>query len=410
MPFAWLWLAAAAAFTSEFSIGADWTDQRYSVVEEDTTRGLIDRDTLEIATEGRIGWRPRLSLPGLLELDGRLDLSTAAIRGRLDLELERRLGSILRLTAASVTDARHHHRLLPALGDTAWAADRLENYSALRLGLNPDGNIRLDGRAALDLLGYPPADTTRTGHAEARAGLEAGWHSNDDAELIAGWDWTRRFAGTTRYRQHAGRLDIDVYPEAGPRIAASAELARRDYSAGGESYWELNPTLELHQPLGDRLSLIADAGLLVDWYRPASAIWTDAAEAVFELGFEHRPSAAFTWRAGGEQSLRRSLPQAADDDFRQPAFTAGLDWFAGDRYWLSLDSRLGTRRHRDPDSAFLSDYAFADFTLLAGATLWERGPARLRLDAFATITPEWHADPADNYAGRIITVELTWRN
>lgn len=404
--------ASAASVTNSYSLGADYASQRYGVYTGDTLNYEIEDDTLATETEARGTWSFDLGLGSegsTFAVGSRLSLSTRAVQEGLSLDLRRALGPRLELAASDFADLRLYHGLLPALADTAFRRDYLDNTARVGLAWQPvePTRISLAGRANLGYFPRPDSYSYNylTGRIELDLRQDLGLLSSMEAGLQLARRWAR---ADQRYTEVCANAGIDGYIGSGPHAALTLDAARRRYADPGRSYLEFGPTFELGVDVSDAFSFDLEDDTRATLYDSIAGVYSDFLENSTRLGFEYRAGSDFGLRAGPQFEFGQGLRGTGDENYRELSLFAGLDIARADRFWLSLDDRFGVRRFPDADTLFAGSYAFNELSLMLDWTLARTAGARLSLNGSATVSPEWHAVDTDNFLTRIFTLELRW--
>jgi hypothetical protein len=403
---------ATAAISNSFSLGADYSSQRFGVYTEDTLNYEIENDTLTTETEARGTWGFSLDLgsePTSFSAANRLSLSTRSVHEGLDLNLRTDLAPWLELTAANYADVRVYHRLLPSLADTAFRRDYIDNSSRLELTLKPSDatSLSLTGRGYLGW--YPEPDSYSYSYFTGRAGLDLRHDLDLLSSLDAGLELARRWTvPDQRYTEVAATAGIDAYLGTGPHAALTLEAARRTYADPGRCYLEAGPTFEFDADLSDAFSFGFDDDARATWYDSAAGVYTNFLENSTRVEFEYRAGADVGLRIGPQYDFGQELGARGDEDYRELSLFAGIDFARTDRFWLALDDRIGVRRFPNADTLLASNYLFNELNLVLDWTIVRTAGARLSLNGSASISPEWHAVDTDNFLTRIFSVELRY--
>lgn len=406
-------LLAGLTLDQEVTLGGDYTTQGYYSYEDtlsDTLEGVQD-----IETEGRTGWSVGLELGDTrLSLEARNEaiFSSRSLRDALSLEFEFRPSGWLSLGLSNDADGRWYHGWFPNWADTAYSRDYLDNISRLEVGLRPAGWLTFDLWNGLELLHYFEPDSWNYNYfvnrSRARAYAEAGLATTFEAGL----DWSRRWAlgdigRDYDYSEQGLRLGFDQYFDLGLQLAAGIDGTRRRYPSAARSFREVGVEGSIGWSAG-RFGL--DLGGSGRWtgYDSTGGVYEDFAETEVQLAGELRPLPEMTLRLGPGWGLGRELDGNGDEDYRELAVVAGLDFFRLDRFWVSIEDRVGSRSYLNADSAYQSNYLFNELTLFASWTLFSAGSSELALDGTVNVMPEWHSEQTDDFSVGIYSLELRY--
>jgi hypothetical protein len=402
--------AFASGLRSEFSLGADYSNQRYTAYTSDTLQG----DTADVETEAKGAWRLGLEGPdGPTRLEGSnlLTFSTRSIRDALDLSFDRDLGPRLAVETGLNAEARLYHSAFPSLADTSWRKDYVSGSADAGLRFRPFEPFSLTASDEVEAEYYPEPDSFNyhyvINRVKAGSALEVGLLGSLDAD----WQWSRRWAlsaDSQNYDDHTTRLGFDNYIGDNWQIRLSGDLSRRAYETKERSYWDGNPSLQLGFDPMPALGFSLDEDARWTFHDSATVVYSDAFQNRLRVGLEWRPAAELTFRVGPEWERSQTLPTAEADDYRDRAVTIGCDFLNPGRVWVSLDNRVGQRRYHEPDSAYQSNYTFNELNLMLSWTIFTAGRNSLLLDGMAGVTPEWHADQADNFTLTTFSLELKY--
>ncbi len=403
--------AVRAAVSNSFSLGADYSSQRYSVFAEDSAWYEVEKDTLATDTEARGTWTFDYRRGGDgadLGIGNRLSLSTASIYDNLSFQASRRLGPRLELAGSNDAALRLYHRFLPG-ADTAYRRDYFDNAARLELRFRPAEPTRLAMFARADLGLFPRPDSFSYNYVTGRVGASLRQELGLLSAAEAGVELARRFTRPDqRYDEISADAGIDGCIGAGPRAALSASAARRRYADPGRSYLEAGPTLDLEFDVSDAFSVSLEDEARATWYDSAAGVYTDFFENSARLELEYRVGADIGLRLVPRFDFGRGLAGPGDEDYREPSLGAGLDLARTDRLWLSAEDRVGVRRFPNADTLFAGNYAFNELSLMLDWTILRSAGTRLALSASATVSPEWHAVDTDDFLSRVFSLELRW--
>lgn len=386
-----------AGIRNEFGFGADYSNQRYSTYTSDT----LAADTTDIETEAKTSWRFVLQpdRAGFTASNTAI-LSTRSLRDALTLRLERPLTERLMMQTGLDADGRWYHDLFPDLTDTLWRKTHVNGMADAGLSYFVTNALRLAASDRLEALLYQEPDSFSYNYVLNRvhAGLSiaVGLLGSFDAN----WHWSQRNAigvDSQDYDDHSLRLSFDDYLGDKWQVRVDNDVARRRYLALERSNWSGSPSIDIRLDPGPAfgLSLEDDAR----WTLPDSAtsVYPRQLENRLRPGVEWRPLAELSLRLGLQWERVRTLPEAAPEDYHDLSIPIGVDLLRAGRLWVSLEERFGWRRHDSPDSAYRSNYVYNDLSLMLNWTVISSGRHALVLDGMASIAPEWHATPEDNY-------------
>jgi hypothetical protein len=408
-------LAGAMSLRTEVGIGGDYTTQRYKVVGYDTLNwNWLEEDTLDIETEGRTSLAFRFALDGAagrFSADNAASVSTRSARDGLSLWYERALGPALNLRAGNDAELRHYHRWFPGLADTLYGGrSHWSNSSRLELRLRAGDALRLTLTDGFELLRYAEPDSWYSDYQLNRARLAGWWEPGllTTVDFGGGWSWRRadRDAGRD-YDEYAVEAGLEQQFDGGLRLGGEGEHRQRRYRTAFRSSRQEAVTATAGLGLGS-------AGLALEnesrWTVYDSAVpgYASLFENGLRLTFELAVRPEFILRAGPRADLGVGLAAPGEDDYRELSVAAGLDAFRADRFWLSFEDRLGRRSYPHADTAWQSDYTFNELSLFANWTALRGRSGELRLEAMASVTPEWHARRTDDLALAVIALDLKY--
>ena len=116
-----------------------------------------------------------------------------------------------------------------------------------------------------------------------------------------------------------------------------------------------------------------------------------------------------TIRLGPGHESGRELAGDGGEDYNELSLVAAFDWFNFDRFWLSIEDRVGRRDYLNPDMiACQSNYLFNELSLFGAWTIYSGGSSELALEGMANILPQWHAEKTDDFSVGIYTLELKY--
>ncbi|MFO7650025.1 MAG: hypothetical protein R6X13_01605, partial [bacterium] len=306
-------------------------------------------------------------------------------------------------------DLRLYHRLLPALADTAFRRDYLDNSARVGLAWQPAEPTRVSLTGRADLGYFPRPDSYSYNYLTGRVELDLRQDLGLLSSMDAGVELARRYTTVDqRYTEVCANAGIDGYIGSGPHAALTLDAARRRYADPGRSYFEVGPTFEFGVDVSDAFSFDLDDDARATLYDSTAGVYTDFVENSTRLGFEYRVGTDVGLRVGPQFDFGQGLRGASDEDYRELSLSAGLDVARSGRFWLSLDDRFGARRFPNADTLFASSYAFNELSLMLDWTLIAAAGSRLSLNGSATVSPEWHAVDTDDFITRIFTLELRW--
>ncbi|MFO7675108.1 MAG: hypothetical protein R6X12_02150 [bacterium] len=410
-----LFLAGALSFSTEAGIGADYTTQRYAVANYDTVNwNWLEEDTLDVESEGRAGLAFRLALDTAstrFDANNAASVSTRSVRDVLGLGLEQALGPTLVLRAGNDADLRHYHRWLPALSETLYGGrDYWSNSTRLELRWRPVPYARLALSDGFDLVRYARPDSWYHDYAVNRARLTGRWEPG----LFTGADvagvWSRRRAGQDPDRDYddwSAQAGLEHRLEGGLRLGGDGEFRRREYRGSLAAYRERAVTATAGMDLGaGSVELAEEARWTV--YDSATPVYTSLFENGARLTFDFPIGTVLTLRGGPRVDLGVGLDGPGDEDYRELSLAAGVDLYRVERLWLSVEDRFGLRRYPHADTAWQSDYRFNELSLFGSWTALSGRQGELRVEAMASVTPEWHSRRSDNIALGVYSIELKY--
>ncbi len=407
-------IVGTLSFGSEFGLGADYSSQAYKTGNYDTLNWeWEEEDTLDIETEGRGFWVLDMNLSSArttLDATNTLNLSTRSVRDQLSLRFEQQLSPAVELKASNDAEFRLYHGLFPKLADTAYTKDYLNNVARLEVRLDATENLYVNISDGVELFKYARPDSFSYDYLINRVSVDAcqelGLLTSLDAEY--GWSHRRAWVQDGRnYNEHNLRAGIDHYFESGFCLAGANDLTRRQYPGAEYSFWEENFTLSAgHDFTGLSLELEEDGRWT--WYDSTTEVYTDLFENSIQLTAEVQPRSEMFIRFGPQYSIGLSLARSHDDDFREWSLVFGLDFFRLDRFWVSLEDRVGRRNYPYADSTFQSSYAFNELSLFLNWTVLSGSAGDLELEGMVSIAPEWHADKSENFTFGVYSLELKY--
>ncbi|HDQ99796.1 MAG TPA: hypothetical protein ENN51_05890 [candidate division WOR-3 bacterium] len=408
-------LLGTVSFRTEIGVGADYTTQRYTVGIYDTLNwDWREEDTLNIETEGRTGLTLRLGVEGpgrRFDAVNAAGFSTRSARNALGLWYEQELGPALSLRAGNDAELRHYHAWFPALADTLYGGrDYWSNNSRLELRYRPTERLRLNATEAVEFLRYAEPDSYHYNYHLNRARLTGWWEAGLFTTVGFGTGWTRRWSPQDRSRDYDdihGQAGLEHIFEAGFRAGLDNELRRRAYRGAGFSYWEDALTLSAGASAGAfEIELENEANWLM--YDTVSPVYPSLFENGLRLSFDLPLADGVRFRAGPGLDIGVGIHERGDEDYRELSLRAALDIFGTDRLWLSLEDRVGLRRYPYADTTWQTDYAFNELSLFGSWTALRGRAGELRVEAMASVSPEWHARATDNFALAIYSLDLKY--
>jgi PAS domain-containing protein len=398
--------AFSSGLRNSFRLGADYTNQTYKTWHSDT----VQEDTADVETEARASWQLLLD-PGSetgtrVSGNNSLTISTGRLSDDLGLELESDLTERLALEAGLDAEARHYHRLLPAMSDTTWRRDYMSGSTRLGLGLklSEASELKVSDRAELEH--YPEPDSYSydclVNRAEARFSTSIGLFGSFDADL----SWARRWAWQTDsqdYNDYGLRLGYDNY--AGDwQFRLDNDVSRRAYESPRRSYWEVEPDAGIRWQASPAIGFALSDNPTYTRHDAPDEVYSNGWTNRLVLGLEWQVWAPLGLKFGPEFERSASLPEGQPEDYRDRSLRLGLDLMFPGRLWLSVEDRLGSRTYRSADSSYQSNYRYNELTAMLDWTIV--GP--LSLNAMATVAPEWHAEQTDNLSAATSTLELRY--
>lgn len=402
--------ASAAALRHELGLGADYSNQRHTAYTSDT----LESDTSDIETEAKGFWRLTLDNPESGTGPGgsnTLTFSTRSLADALYLSLDRDLLSRLILETDLDAEARWNHDLFPALADTFWRRDQLSGSASAGLRWNLAEQFDLNAADRVEAQYDLKPDSFNFNYVvnriEAGASLEIGMLGS----LDAAWYWSRRWAiavDSQDYDDHSARLGFDNYFGENWQVHLANDLARRTYQAAERSYWDENLNLQLGFDFGSVFGLSVEEDARWTLHDSSTTVYSNQFENRLRPGFEWRPLTELTFRFGLQWEKLQTLPAPKPEDYRDRSVMLGFDLLKPDRFWLSLEDRLGQRTFESPDSGFQSDYRYNELYFMLNWTIFSAGSNSLTVDGMASISPEWHSDRTDNFYLTTYTLELKY--
>lgn len=412
-----LLLLGSLTLRTELGIGADYTTQRYQVGSWDTlNQGWQEADTLNVETEGRAGLTFRL---GYREGGHRLDASntagasTRSVRDRLNLWYEREFLPALSLRAGNEAELRHYHDWFPKLADTLYRGrDYWSNASRVELRLRPADRLRLTASESFELLRYAEPDSYYYDYHLNRARLSGWWEPGLFTTANFGTGWNRRRAGTDPerdYDEYELRAGLEHLFERGFQLGGGSETRRREYRAGRwSSGWEQALSLSAGRSFG-RVGLELENEARWSAYDSSTAVYPSLFENRLGLAVELAAGTGTRLRAGPWLETGTGIAGHREDDYRELSVLAGLDVFGSDRFWLSLEDRLGLRQYPNADTTWqTAQYSFNELSLFGNWTVLRGRAGELRLEAMASVTPEWHARASDDFLLAIYSLDIKY--
>lgn len=408
-------LAGPLTVRPEFGLGADYSSQRYRAISGFDTLNYEwqEDDTTDIETEGRGYLALDLEYQGgavRLGVDNRASLSTLSARDLLGIRVEYDPLPGLRLELGNDAEARWYHDWLPVAGDSGWIGeDYLNNSARAGARFRPFDRLELTASDRLELMRYASPDSYSYDYLLNRLDLGARVEASDFLALDAGYGWARRDARglpERDYDQHSLELGLDHWA-GGFSFGLGNDLVRRTYGAAAGSGTEERARVRAGRDFGE---------WAVEVENEASWTWYDSVTAVYVSTFENSLAPAFEVRPAGELALRfgprwdfgRGLDGPGEDDYGELSVTGGLDFFQLGRFWATVEDRVGWRRYPNADTTWQSNYAFNEFSLLLSWTVLPVGARGLVLEGMASVSPEWHADRADNLSVALFSLELKY--
>ena len=411
-------LAALGVLTlsNEFGLGGDYTTQAYRVYGEyDTlTYEWEEEDTLDVETEARGSWLLRAGVGGdaaTLDVNNTVSFSTRSVRDYLSLWYEQQLGELFEVRATNDAEVRHYHDWFPGAADTLYGGrDYWSNNGRFELRAQPTEVVRIVLSDAVELLRYAEPDSYSYDYTVNRVrlsgSLEPAMFTTVDLEA----DWSRRWArlaDSRDYDEYGLRAGVDHMFDGGLDLTATGDLTRRGYEGRAYSYWETG----LSATAGyDFTGFGFDIEEEANWtrYDSVTTVYTSLFENSFELTANVTPVPELSVRFGPRYDVGRSLGTPGDDDYRELSGVAAIDYFSTDRVWVSGEDRFGWRRYPYADTSYQSNYAFNEFSLFLNWTVISGAAGELRLEAMASVSPEWHARRSDNFTLAVYSAELKY--
>jgi len=397
--------AGGLQWRNEFSLGANYTNQTYTTWYSDT----VQADTAEVETEALASWQASLDpaeSPTRVSGSNSLTFSTRSFRDNLDLGFGRDLSDRLALEADLQGEARFYHGLLPSLSDTTWRKDHLSGATRLGLGwkLSDASDLSFSDRAELNH--YPEPDSYSydqfVNRAEAGFSSTVGLLGSFDADLT----WSRRWvwqADSQDYDDYGLRLGYDNY-SGDWQFRLDGDVSRRAYESPSRSHWEFDLDGAIRWQVSPAVGLSVSDNPTHTRHDSPDDVYANGWSNRLSLALEWQPLVALGLRFGPRLETSRSLPETRPEDYRDRSLEFGLDLMLPGRLWLSIEDRVGSRIYQSADSSYQSDYRYNELTAMLDWTI----VGALRLDANASVAPEWHAEQTENLAAATYTLELRY--
>jgi len=407
-------LIAGFGFESYVSLGGDYTTQNYKTGGYDTLNyEWREQDTLDRETEGRGALMLGMDLDqaGLsLNLTNTSFVSTRSVRDQATVELRHDPFAWLGLELGGDFELRKYHSLFPALADTGYAEDHLTGSGRAEVEFRPFGGTAITFADRLETQRYAEPDSYSYDYLLNRASAGIVQDLGQLASLDATYNWSKRRVGQVPDRNYTAH-DLDAgfssYLETGWQFGLRNATARRQYPGPEHSYWEQAISASVGRDFtGFSVELSDDAGWT--WYDSVTVVSTNLFENSARLDLDIQILADLSVRAGPRLDIGHNPAGPSDDDYREVSVAAGLDYFKLEKVWLTIEDRLGRRTYPNADSAFQSSYTFNEWSLLGNWTVFSSQVSELRLEASASVTPEWHADSFDDFMMRSYSLELKY--
>jgi len=407
-------LLAGLGFESSVSLGGDYTIQNYKTGGYDTINyEWREQDTLDRETEGRGALMVGMDLDQAgvrLDLTNTAAFSTRSVRDQATIALEENPLTWLGLGLDGDFEFRKYHSLFPRLADTGYSEDYLTGSGRAEVELRPLAGTEITLANRLETQRYAEPDSYSYNYVLNRASAGIDQELGALASFDATYAWTRRWVAEVADRNYQG-LELDAglssYLESGWQFGLRNTLGRRRYPTPEHSYWEEGLSANVGRDFtGVALELANDAAWT--WYDSTTAVSTDLFENSTRLEFSVQVLGDLTVRAGPRVDFGRNPQGPSADDYRELSFAAGIDYFKLDKVWLTIDDRIGRRAYPNADSAFQSSYTFNEWSLLGNWTVLTSPAGELRLEASASVTPEWHTDSFDDFMMRSYSLELKY--
>jgi hypothetical protein len=394
----------------DLTLGADYTNQRYTTYRLDTTTAQYDTAMLETEARSALGLKFDLLDKGTrLDAVNRLTVSTRSFRDLLDIDFSQDFGSALQLQAGYGTDFRYYHSAFPALSDTAFRHSYWNHDARLALKLVPSGRCDVALSDAIDFQHYPQPDSLYYDYLVNRARLAASVELAELASLSADYTWARRHSwppGTDSlsFQEHELELASDNYFDARWQLNLSNNLARRAYPARLRSYWEEAPGLSVGLNISERFGLELNNQTRIMWYDTVTTLYYHQAQNTLKLKGEYRPGSEWTVSLTPQIEVIRGLAGIQPDDYRETSVALEADFFRPGVLNATLEDRLGRRQYLAGDSSYQSDYRFNEVNLNLNWTVFRT----VTLSALASVMPEWHTVATDNATLANFSLELKY--
>ncbi len=416
MSFLLLVILGVFTFSNELGLGGDYTTQAYRTfgAYDTLTYEWEEEDTLDVETEARGSWVLRAGVDGdavMLDVNNTVSLSTRSARDYLSLWYEQQLGEVFEVRATNDAEVRHYHDWFPGVADTFYTGkDYWSNNSRLELRARPTEVVRIVLSDAVELLRYAEPDSYSydytVNRVRLRGSVEPAMFTTIDLEAEWSHRWARVADGRD-YDEYGLRAGVDHMFDGGLDLGATGDLARRGYDGRAYSYRETGLSATAgYDFTGFGFDIEEDASWT--WYDSTTAVYTSLFENSIELTANVTPVPELSVRLGPRYDAGRSLGTPGDDDYRELSGVAAIDYFSMDRVWVSVEDRLGWRRYPYADTSYQSNYAFNELSLFLNWTAISGSAGELRLEAMASISPEWHARQSDDFALAVYSAELKY--
>jgi hypothetical protein len=407
-------LVAAVTLGNEFRLGGDYITQGYYSYEDtlsDTLEGVQD-----IETGARATWDLDLTL-GSPDVEAQArnsaSFSSRSLRDGLGFDFSCRVAPWLKLGVSNDAEVRWYHEWFPQWADTFYSHNYLDNISRLKVDLRPVNWLTVNLSDGFELLNYFEPDSFSYNYMVNRFEAQSYIDIGIAASANAGYSWSKRrsrseFGQGYDYDDHALRTGADYLFDFGLKLNADNSLARRVYPSQERSFLEE----EVSATVGwdwDKYGVELDGDSRWTWHDSVGDIYEDFLEYSLDLAGELRPLPAMTIRLGPGHKSGRELAGDGGEDYNELSLVAAFDWFNFDRFWLSIEDRVGRRDYLNPDMiAYQSNYLFNELSLFGAWTIYSGGSSELALEGMANILPQWHAEKTDDFSVGIYTLELKY--